>query len=150
MNLKEQIMNDIKAAMKAGETDKLTVLRGVNSSLKNAEIAKQMKAGASATLTDEEMLAVVTGEAKKRRDSIAAFTNAARPELAAGEQAELVILQAYLPKQLSSVEVEQAVDRIMSSSGLKEFGPLMKAVMAELKGRADGQMITDLIKKKLS
>jgi uncharacterized protein YqeY len=96
------------------------------------------------------MLAVVTGEAKKRRDSIAAFTNAARPELAAGEQAELVILQAYLPKQLSSVEVEQAVDRIMSSSGLKEFGPLMKAVMAELKGRADGQMITDLIKKKLS
>jgi uncharacterized protein YqeY len=150
MNLKEQIMNDIKAAMKAGETDKLTVLRGVNSSLKNAEIAKQMKAGASATLTDEEMLAVVTGEAKKRRDSIAAFTNAARPELAAGEQAELVILQAYLPKQLSSAEVEQAVDRIMSSSGLKEFGPLMKAVMAELKGRADGQMITDLIKKKLS
>jgi len=150
MTLKEQIAADIKAAMKAGEQDKLTLLRGVSSALKNAEISKQMKQGASATLTDEEMLGVVNTEAKKRKDSITAFTSAARPELAANEQKELEILQTYLPKQLSATETEAAVARIVTSSGLKEFGPLMKAVMAELKGKADGQMITDIIKKKLS
>lgn len=149
MNLKEQIAADIKTAMKAGEADKLTVLRGVSSSLKNTEIAKQMKSGASATLTDEEMLAVVMTEAKKRRDSIAAFATT-RPELAEGEKKELEILQIYLPKQLSRDEVEQVIDRSIASSGLKEFGPLMKVVMAELKGKADGQLITDIIKKKLS
>ncbi len=149
MNLKEQLIADIKTAMKAGETDKLTVLRGVSSALKNAEIAKQMKAGASATLTDEEMLSVMMAEAKKRRDSIAAFATT-RPELAESEKKELEILQVYLPKQLSREEIEQAVSRIMASSGLKEFGPLMKAVMTELKGKADGQTITDIIKKKLS
>ena len=149
MTLKEQIMADIKTAMKAADSAKLTVLRGVSASLKNAEIAKQMKQGASATLTDEEMLAVVATEAKKRKDSIAAFATS-RPELAENEKAELAMLQVYLPKQLSSAEVEVAVDRIMASSGLKEFGPLMKAVMVELKGKADGQMITELIKKKLS
>lgn len=149
MNLKEQIMTDIKTAMRAADSAKLTVLRGVNASIKNAEIAKQMKQGASATLTNEEMLAVVATEAKKRKDSIAAFATT-RPELAENEKAELEMLQVYLPKQLSAAEVETAVDRIMASSGLKEFGPLMKAVMAELKGKADGQMITELIKKKLS
>ena len=148
MNLKEQLTADIKAAMKTGETEKLTVLRGVSSSLKNAEIAKQMKVGASAMLTDEEMLSAVMAEAKKRRDSIAAFA-ATRPELAENEKKELEILQVYLPKQLTRDEVEQAVGRIMTSSGLKEFGPLMKAVMAELRGKADGQTITDIIKKKL-
>ena len=148
MALKEQLLTDIKAAMKAGEADKLTVLRGVSSSLKNAEIAKQMKAGASASLTDEEMLSVVMSEAKKRRDSIAAFADS-RPELAANEQKELEILQAYLPKQLSEAEVEKEIDRLMAESGVKEFGPLMKVVMASLKGKADGQLITNIIKKKL-
>ncbi len=149
MNLKEQISADIKAAMKAGEAEKLTVLRGVSSSLKNTEIAKQMKAGASATLTDEEMLAVVITEAKKRRDSIAAFTTAARPELAAVEQKELALLQVYLPKQLSAEETEKEVLAIMAASANKEFAPLMKEVMAALKGKADGKLITEIIKKKL-
>ena len=148
MNFKEQLLADIKTAMKAGEADKLTVLRGVSSSLKNAEIAKQMKAGASATLTDEEMLSVVMSEAKKRRDSITAFTES-RPELAANEQKELEILQAYLPKQLSEAETEKEIDRLMAESGLKEFGPLMKVVMASLKGKADGQLITNIIKRRL-
>lgn len=149
MPIKEQVMADIKNAMKAGNQAALTVLRGVNSSLKNAEIAKQVKAGASATLTEDEALAVLLTEAKKRKDSIKAFTDAGRPELAENEQRELEVLQAYLPKQLSPAEVEEAVARIMAASGLTEFGPLMKAVMAELKGKADGALITEILKKKL-
>lgn len=149
MSLKDQIMADIKTAMKASETDKLTVLRGISSSLKNAEIAKQMKAGASATLTDEEMLSVVMTEAKKRKDAITAFTQGGRPELATNEQKELAMLQGYLPKQLSAAEVEKAIDAVIATTPTKEFGPVMKAAMAQLRGKADGQMVTDLIKKKL-
>ena len=149
MNLKDQILADIKTAMKAADSGRLTVLRGVSSTLKNAEIAKQVKQGVSATLTDEEMLAAVTTEAKKRRDSITAFTAAGRSELAEGEKKELEMLQGYLPKQLSAAEAEQIIDSVIASAPVKEFGPVMKLAMAQLKGKADGQMVTDIIKKKL-
>lgn len=149
MAVKDQILADIKTAMKAGDPAKLTVLRGVSSSLKNAEIAKQVKAGASATLTDDEAMAVLLTEAKKRKDSIQAFTDAGRPELAQGEQAELAILQAYLPQQLSAEETERAVEKILAASGAKDFPTAIKAAMAELKGKADGKLITEILKKKL-
>ncbi len=149
MTLKEQLMNDVKTAMKAGAHDELTTLRGLTSVLKNAEIAKQMKMGASAVLSDEEAVLALLTEAKKRKDAINQFTTGGRPELAENEQKELLLIQRYLPKQLSAEETAEAVDRIMATSGLKEFGPLMKAVMTELRGKADGQLITDIIKKKL-
>jgi uncharacterized protein YqeY len=149
MTLKEQLMNDVKTAMKAGAHDELTTLRGLTSVLKNAEIAKQMKEGASAVLSDDEAVLALLTEAKKRKDAINQFTTGGRPELAENEQKELALIQRYLPKQLSAEETAAAVDRIMAATGLKEFGPLMKAVMTELRGKADGQMITDIIKKKL-
>jgi uncharacterized protein YqeY len=149
MTLKEQLMNDVKTAMKAGAHDELTTLRGLTSVLKNAEIAKQMKVGASAVLTDEEAVLALLTEAKKRKDAINQFTTGGRAELAENEQKELLLIQRYLPKQLSAEETAEAVDRIMATTGLKEFGPLMKAVMTELRGKADGQLITDIIKKKL-
>lgn len=150
MALKDQIMADVKTAMKAGNQEELTTLRGLTSVLKNAEIAKQMKAGATATLTDEEATNALLTEAKKRKDAINQFTTGGRPELAANEQKELALIQRYLPKQLSAEETEAAVTRIMTASGSTEFGVVMKAVMAELRGKADGQLITDIIKKKLA
>jgi hypothetical protein len=150
MTLKEQLMNDIKAAMKAGASDELTTLRGLSSVLKNAEIAKQMKAGASAVLTDEEGVNALLTEAKKRKDAMVAYQAASRPELVAKEQSELVLVQRYLPAQISAADAEKEIDRIIAESGVKEFGPLMKLAMASLRGKADGQMITDLIKKKLA
>lgn len=149
MNLKEQLLSDIKTAMKAGNQEELTTLRGLSSVVKNAEIAKQMKAGASATLTDEEITTALLTEAKKRKDAINQFTTGGRPELAEGEQKELAIIQRYLPKQLSAEETEAEVSRIMAASGATDFPTAIKAVMAELKGKADGQVITTIIKKKL-
>lgn len=146
--LKDQLMADIKTAMKAGNQSELTTLRGLSSVLKNAEIAKQMKAGASATLTDEEGMSVLLTEAKKRKDAMAAFATGGRPELATQEEAELAIVQRYLPKQLSAEETAQAVERILSSSGATDFPTAMKAVMAELRGKADTTAITEIIKKK--
>ncbi len=150
MALKDQLMADVKTAMKAGNHEELTTLRGLTSVLKNAEIAKQMKAGATATLTDEEATSALLTEAKKRKDAITQFTAGGRPELAANEQKELALIQRYLPKQLSAEETEAEVLRIMTTSGSTEFGVVMKAVMAELRGKADGQLITDIIKKKLA
>lgn len=150
MTLKDQITADIKTAMKSGDAARLTVLRGLSSAIKNKGIEKSLKAGAETPLTDEETLTVALAEAKKRKDAIASFTQAGRPELAENEQRELEMLQAYLPAQLSPAEVEQTIDRIMAATGTREFGPLMKAVMAELRGKAEGQLVTDLIKKKLA
>lgn len=150
MALKDQLMADVKTAMKAGNHEELTTLRGLTSVLKNAEIAKQMKAGATATLTDEEATSALLTEAKKRKDAITQFTAGGRPELAANEQKELALIQRYLPRQLSAEETEAEVLRIMTTSGSTEFGVVMKAVMAELRGKADGQLITDIIKKKLA
>lgn len=146
--LKDQLMADIKTAMKAGNQSELTTLRGLSSVLKNAEIAKQMKAGASATLTEEENMNVLLTEAKKRKDAMLAFSTGGRPELATQEEAELAIVQRYLPKQLTAEETTQAVERILTSSGASDFPNAMKAVMAELRGKADATIITEIIKKK--
>lgn len=148
--LKDQLMTDIKTAMKAGNQAELTTLRGLMAVLKNAEIAKQMKNGASAALTDEESIGFLLTEAKKRKDAIAAFQGGGRPELAKAEEAELGLLGRYLPTQLSSTEVEKEIDQIIAGSAVKEFGPVMKAAMTQLRGKADGQLVTDIVKKKLA
>ncbi len=148
MALKDQLMTDIKTAMKAGNQAELTTLRGLSSVLKNAEIAKQMKNGASATLTDEEAMNVLLTEAKKRKDAAAAFVTGDRPEMAENEQKELLIVQRYLPKQLSAEETAKEVERILAASGAKDFPSAMKAVMAELRGKADTGAISETLKKK--
>jgi uncharacterized protein len=148
MALKEQLMADIKTAMKAGNSEELTTLRGLSAVVKNAEIAKQMKA--TATLTDEEIISVISTEAKKRKDAINAFTTGGRPELAESEQKELLIVQRYLPKQLTADETAAAVEKILTASGAKDFPGAMKAVMAELKGKVDGAAVTEIIKKNLA
>src|SRR3989338_3249784 len=106
MNLKDQIMTDLKTAMKSGEQARLTVLRGLLSTFNNKAIEKRAKSGKEETLTDDEILSCLMTEAKKRKDSIALYTQGNRADLAASEKQELEIIQAYLPKQLSKEETE--------------------------------------------
>ena len=146
MELQKKISEDLKAALKAGDQLRLTVLRMVNSALQNKKIEK----GKDAELTDEDVLQVLSKEAKKRKESIIAFETGGRPELAEGEKKELVIIEEYLPKQMSREEVVKEVERILSGIADKsKFGLVMKEVMKELKGKADAGMVTELIKEKL-
>ncbi len=161
MTLKERISADIKAAMKAsagggqaGESGKLTTLRGLIAVLNNKAIEKRTKAaqggqaGKDEALTDEEVTNALLTEAKKRKESIEVFKNGGRADLAENEAKELLIIQEYLPKQLSSEETQAAVEAILAKINAKEFGPAMKAVMAELRGKADAALVTEIVKKK--
>lgn len=146
--LKEQLMADIKAAMKAGNQEELTTLRGISATLKNAEIAKQVKEGASATLSDQEVMNVFLAEQKKRKDSINAYKTGGRPELAEGEEKELALIQRYLPKQMSPEETAAAVEKIIA--GQTEMSGAMKLAMAELRGKADTALVSEIIRKKFA
>lgn len=148
MALKDQITLDMKAAMKSGEAAKLSVLRGLTSVLNNRTIEKKAKTGdANAALTDEEATQALMTEAKKRKESAEAFKTGGRQDLADNELSELAIIQAYLPKQMDKAETEAAVLKILEAGKFTEFGPAMKAVMAELRGKADSAVITEIIKR---
>ena len=146
MELLKKISEDLKAAMKSGDHFTLGVLRMVNSALQNKKIEK----GKDGVLTEEEVLQVLTKEAKKRKESVLAFESGGRPELAENEKKELVIIEAYLPAQMSREDVVKEVERILSTIADKsKFGVVMKEVMKELKGKADAGMVTEVIKEKL-
>ncbi|MBI2025108.1 MAG: GatB/YqeY domain-containing protein [Candidatus Harrisonbacteria bacterium] len=149
MSLKEKINSDLKTAMKSGDALALNVLRMLVSALHNKGIEKRTKGG-SDELTDEEILQVVMSEAKKRKESIEIFSKGNRPDLAAKEKSELEVVQRYLPAQMSREEVEKSVDAILSKLEKKEIGPAMKAVMKELRGKADSGMVSEMVKNKLS
>jgi len=149
MTLKERISADIKTAMKAGDAAKLTTLRGLISVLNNKAIEKRVKIGKEEPLTDEEVTSALLTESKKRKEAIEVFKTGGRVDLADNEAKELLIIAEYLPKQLSAEETEKAVEAALAKSGTKEFGPAMKAVMAELRGKADAALVTEIVKKKL-
>jgi len=144
MLLKQKLVEDVKTELKAGNALVVGVLRMAISNIKNKEIEKRIEEA-----SDEDALAVLMNEAKKRRESIEVFEKNNRADLADKEKAELAILQKYLPKQMSEAEAAAAIDAIMKKTGLKEFGPLMKEVSKEMKGKADGQMVAKIVKKKL-
>lgn len=146
--LKERLAEDLKAAMKNADQKTVGVLRFLIAAINNKEIEKRGKGGDS-VLTDEEVAQVLMSEAKKRKDSIAAFEEGGRIDLAGKEREELEIIQRYLPEQLSAEETEKVVEKILAETGVKDFGQAMKAVMRELKGKADGKTVSEIIKKKL-
>ena len=147
MSLRERLSEDLKSSMKAGQADKVGLLRLVTSALRNEEIKKGKELG------DDEVLKIFASEAKKRQDSIEAFQKGGRQDLADKEKHELELLQQYLPKQMSEEEVEKAVEKILATlrvaQGDASFGSVMKAVTAELKGKADSRLISEIVKKKL-
>ena len=146
MSLKETLNNDIKTAMKAKDKETLAVLRMIKTAVQAAEIDKKED------LNAEEELTILAREAKQRRESLAEFVKAGRDELVAKTETEIEIVERYLPKQLSVEEVKEVIATVAGKIGAttqKEFGKLMGAVMQELKGKADGNVIKEQVKAHL-
>lgn len=147
MTILEKIIENMKAAMKSGDHARVNVLRFVLAGLRSAEKEKFAKEPGVA-LTDAEAISVLQKEVKRRKESIELFRKGNRPDLADKEDADLVIIAEYVPKELSTEEIEKIVDALRES-GLSDFNALMRETMKEVKGRADGRAVGDVIKKKL-
>src|SRR3954464_388305 len=147
MTLQERIDADLKDAMRAKDAGKLSVLRGLKSALKYAEIEK-----ADAGLDDLAAVQVIRKQVKQRQDSIESFEKGGRPELAAKEKEELEILNAYLPKGLSPEELTALVRETIGEVGATsraQMGAVMKALQAKVAGRADGKALSQEASKQL-
>lgn len=141
MSLFERIDKDIIVALKAGEKDRLTLLRGLKSDLKYAKLDK------GDDLTDSEAIDVLAYQAKKRRDSIEQFEKGGREDLVAKERAELEIITTYLPKQMSEDELREIIAAAIAEAGVDspaQIGAVMKIVMPKVKGVADGKLVSKL------
>ncbi len=146
MHPKEQITQDLKAAMKAGDTQKRGVLRLMLAAFKQAEVDRQKE------LSAEDALAILMTEAKKRREAIEEMEKAGREELAAQERYELSVIEAYLPQQMSREEIEQLVREVIAEVGAttpKDMGRVMKAIMPRVKGKADGKLVNGIVRELL-
>ena len=148
MSLHQTIKESIKDAMRAKDQTKLMVLRALSAAFTNEVV--NLKRKPDDELTDDEALTVIAREAKKRKDAIEQFTAGGRPELAENEQAELVIIEAYLPAQMSREEIEAAViakKEAMGAVDPAQKGQFIGAVMKDLKGKADGKIVQEIVEK---
>ena len=154
MNLKDQLNADLRDAMRAGDEVRKSTLRMLITAVRNAEIPPEgTDASASRIdLDDEGVLNVVRKEVKQRRDSIDLYNKANRSDLAAKEEAEVAVLSTYLPQQMTRSQIEAVARTIierLGASGLADKGKVMPAVMAELRGKAEGRdinaVVTDLL-----
>lgn len=146
MNLEEKIQNDFKEAFKGKEAVKLGALKMLRAEMHNAEISKRKE------LDKEEIIEVISREIKKRRDSVDMYEKGGRKELAENEKKEIEILLAYLPAQLSEDEIRQLVKKAVEqtgASGAKEMGKVMAVLSSQTKGRADGALVSRIVKELL-
>ncbi|HEY6403964.1 MAG TPA: GatB/YqeY domain-containing protein [Blastocatellia bacterium] len=147
MSFLDRINEDLKAAMKSKDSDRLSTLRMVKTALKNREIAK-MEA-----LTDDEAIKVLQSLVKQRRDSVEQYQQAGRIDLAEKEAAEIKTIEEYLPAAMDEAAVTRIVEEAIAETGassMKEMGAVMKAVMVKLAGQTvDGKVVNQIVKSKL-
>lgn len=151
MSLKEKIGEDIKTAMKAKDKIRLQTIRGIKKAILDKEV--EMRPQGQDSLTQDQEIELLSQQAKQRRDSIKQFKNGGREDLAEKESQELAIIATYLPEQVSDSDLEAVIDEIISTSGatsLQDLGKVMGTAMKQLKGKADGKKIQELVKSKLS
>src|SRR3989344_4078215 len=144
--LKEKLQNDMKEAMKAGDALRRMALSLVLSAVKNKEIEKRSK------LTDEEIIDAISSEVKKRKESIESYEKGGREELAQKERDELNVLMEYMPEQMSEDEIRTEAKKAIAETGakeIKEMGKVLGVLMPNLKGRADGQTVSRIVKEEL-
>ncbi|HEX9242752.1 MAG TPA: GatB/YqeY domain-containing protein [Anaeromyxobacter sp.] len=147
MSLKERLDQDLKTAMREKAQLRLDTIRMLKSAIKYREI-ELMK-----PLDDAGIYSVISSEVKRRRDAAEQYKAGNRPELAEKEEKEIVILQAYLPQQLSQDELRAKVDAAVAAvdaQGMKDMGKVMKALLPEVQGRAEGSAVSELVKARLS
>ncbi len=146
MGLKEEIMEDFKTAMKEKDKDKLSTLKLLKSSLRNKEIEE------GGELKEEDVRALLAKEAKQRKDSIQQYEEGGREDLADKEKQELEIIQSYLPERLADEELEELIDEVIEEIGardMSDMGQVMGKIMPEVRGRADGSKVQELVQEKL-
>jgi uncharacterized protein len=146
MSLKDRITDDMKNALRAGERERLSTIRMILAAIKQREVDERV------TLDDTQVLAVLEKMVKQRRESIAQFQSGGRADLVAKESAELLIVQSYLPAQLSEAEVAALIDEAMRSTGasaVKDMGKVMAVVKSKAQGRTDMGALSARIKERL-
>ena len=151
MSLKDKITEDIKAAMKAKEKVRLETVRSIKKVILEEEV--NAREAGKESLTETQEMDLLARLAKQRRDSIKQYTQAGRQELADQEAAELAIIEGYLPKQLSDDEISQIIDEVIvqvGASSAKDMGKVMGPVMQQLRGKADGKKVQEIVKAKLN
>ncbi|HEY5672709.1 MAG TPA: GatB/YqeY domain-containing protein [Malonomonas sp.] len=147
MGLKDQLTNDMKEAMKAKQTERLSTIRQLRSAIKNKEIDLKQE------LDDDAVVGVIGTLVKQRRESAQMYRDNDRPELADKEEAELAVLLDYLPTQLSEDELREIVAAVIAEAGvssLKDLGKVMPQVIARTKGKADGKLVSQLVREQLA
>ena len=147
MSLKAKLTDDMKAAMKGGDKERLGTIRLVNAAIKQREVDERI------VLDDTQVLAVLEKMLKQRRDSITQFEAANRTDLADKEKAEVAVIQAYLPAQMTPAEVDAAIATAIAESGAtgpKDMGKVMGLAKAKVAGRTDMGKLSELVKAKLS
>ena len=148
MTLEERLDTDLKDAMKSNDTTRKLAIRAVKTAITEAKVS-----GTEAkTVTDADVLAIITRQVKQRRDSVIEYNKGNRPDLAAQEEAEIKVLEVYLPRQLSEAEIRERAQAVIAELGvtdMKGLGPVMKRLSADLRGIADGQIINRVVRELL-
>ncbi len=146
MTLQERLTADLYQAMRKGDTHRKEAIRMIRAAVQNAEIEWQRPA------SDEEVQGLIAREIKRRVEAIELFRKGHRDDLVASEEIEVAILREYLPQQLGREQVTEVVQRIVSETGAggpAQMGPVMRQVMAELKGKADGRLVNEIVREVL-
>ncbi|MCH4179017.1 MAG: GatB/YqeY domain-containing protein [Megasphaera sp.] len=143
MSLKEELLQDMKTAMKAKDKTTLAVIRMARSSIRNVEIDGKCE------LDDTGVSAVIAKEMKQRKESLAEFEKANRQDLIDQTKAEMTVLEKYMPKQLTADEVRQIVTNVTAGKENLKMGDVMKLVMPQVKGKADGRLVSQIVKEML-
>jgi hypothetical protein len=147
MALKERLSDDLKQSLRRGDKLRVSIIRLVLAGISNAEIEKQ------APLNDDGAVSVLNREAKQHRESIDAFRQANRPDLVAKEEAELAVLQEYLPEQISAEKITTLAQQVIEEVGAKgpaDKGKVMAKLMAQVKGKSDGKEVSAIVSQLLS
>jgi len=147
MSLKDKIRSDLKASMKNQDKISLGVLRMLQSDIKNKEIELIKEIG------DEEIVKIIKSSVKKRKDSIDIYRKGKREDLAKQEEGELIVLERYIPKEMDESLIKEIVLNVISKTGLNkpsDFGNLMKEVMKETKGNADGKTVSSIVREAIN
>lgn len=149
MTLEERLDADLKDAMRSGDTVRKLAIRAVKTAITEAKVAGAQQRA----LTDEDVLNIIIKQVKQRRDSIAEFTKGGRSDLVANEEAEIAVLEVYLPRQLDEAAVRERARAVIAELGVtdvKGLGPVMKRLTTELRGQADGQLINRVVRELLA
>lgn len=149
MTLEERLDADLKEAMRSGDSVRKLAIRAVKTAIAEARVSGTEQR----TLTEEDVLRIVQKQAKQRRDSIAEFTRGGRMDLVAKEEAEIAVLETYLPGQMEEAEIRTAAQAVIAELGVtdqKGLGPVMKRLTADLRGKADGAVVSRVVRELLS